>query len=58
MEAISVDYGAVLGGSAVDPQMEEDDLRVVPISTVKYVVKRFVGSLVNGISIGSFISAS
>jgi hypothetical protein len=45
MEAISVDYGAVLAGSAVDPQIEEDDLIVVPISTAKYLVKRFVGFL-------------
>ena len=59
MEPISVDYAAVLAGSAVDLQIEEDDVIVVPISTAKYLVKRFVGSLVDGgISIGSFIHGS
>jgi polysaccharide biosynthesis/export protein len=54
IEAISVDYSAVLAGSAVDPQIEEDDVIIVPMSTTKYLIKRFVGSLVSGISIGAF----
>jgi polysaccharide biosynthesis/export protein len=58
MEPISVDYSAVLAGSAPDLQIEEDDVIVVPISSAKYFVKRFIGSLVNGISIGSFIHGS
>ena len=59
MEPVSVDYSAVLAGSAVDPQIEEDDVIVVPISAVKYFVKRFVGSIVDGgISMGSFIHGS
>jgi hypothetical protein len=58
MEAISVDYSAVLAGSAVDPQIEEDDVIIVPMSTAKYLVKRFVGSLIGGVSIGSFIAGS
>jgi polysaccharide biosynthesis/export protein len=58
MEAISVDYAAVQAGSAVDPQIEQDDVIVVPMSTAKYFIKRFVGSLINGISIGSFIAGS
>jgi protein involved in polysaccharide export with SLBB domain len=58
MEAISVDYAAVLAGSAVEPQIEEDDVVVVPLSTTKYLIKRFVGSLVNGVSIGPFIAGS
>jgi polysaccharide export outer membrane protein len=58
MEAISVDYAAVQAGSAADPQIEEDDVIVVPMSTVKYFVKRFVGSLISGVSIGSFIAGS
>lgn len=53
MEPISVDYSAILTGSTVDPQIEEDDVIVVPMSTTKYLIKRFVGSLVNGVSIGS-----
>jgi hypothetical protein len=58
MEAIAVDYSAVLAGSTVDPQIEEDDVIVVPMSTTKYFIKRFVGSLVNGVTIGSFIAGS
>jgi len=58
MEPISVDYTAVLAGSAADPQIEEDDVIVVPMSSTKYFVKRFIGSLVGGISLGSFIHGS
>jgi hypothetical protein len=58
MEPISVDYAAVVAGSAVDPQIEEDDVIVVPMSSTKYFVKRFIGSLINGVSIGSFIAGS
>jgi polysaccharide export outer membrane protein len=58
MEPISVDYAAVLAGSAPDLQIEEDDVIVVPMSTAKYFVKRFIGSLVDGISIGSFVHGS
>jgi polysaccharide export outer membrane protein len=58
MEPISIDYAAVLAGSAVDPQIEEDDVIVVPMSSTKYFVKRFIGSLVGGISLGSFIHGS
>jgi hypothetical protein len=58
MEVTSVDYSAVLAGSAADPQIEEDDVIVIPMSTVKYFVKGFVGSLINGVSIGSFIAGS
>ena len=58
MEPISVDYSAVLVGSAPDLQIEEDDVIIVPISTAKYFVKRFIGSLVDGISIGSFVHGS
>jgi hypothetical protein len=58
MEPISVDYAAVLAGSAAEPQIEEDDVIVVPMSSTKYFVKRFIGSLVGGISLGSFIHGS
>ena len=57
MEAISVNYDAVLAGSTVDPQIEEDDVIIVPMSAAKYFVKRFIGSLVDGISIGSFVGS-
>jgi hypothetical protein len=37
-----VDYYVVMTGSVVDPQIE-DDVIVVPMSTTKYIIKRFVG---------------
>lgn len=56
MAPISVNYDAIQAGSAIDPQIEADDVIVVPISTAKYFIKRFVGQLVaGGISMGSFI---
>lgn len=58
MEAISVDYAAVLSGSVVDPQVQQDDVIIVPMSTVKYLVRRFIGNLINGVSIGSLVAGS
>src|SRR5438445_9329965 len=46
MEPMSVDYSALLAGSAVDPQIEEDDVIVGPMSTAKYLVTGFIGSFV------------
>jgi len=58
MANIAVDLDAILAGSAVDPLIEADDVIVVPMSTAKYLVKRFVGTIVQGISIGSSIGGS
>jgi polysaccharide export outer membrane protein len=58
MQSISVDYAAIVAGSAVDPQIEQDDVIVVPMNTVKYLVKRFIGNLVGGVSIGSLVAGS
>ena len=58
MEPISVDYSALMAGSASDPGVQPDDVIVVPISTAKYLVKRFVGSLLDGISIGSIAAGT
>jgi polysaccharide export outer membrane protein len=58
MEPMSVDYAAVMSGSVPDPLIEEDDVIVVPMSSAKYFVRRFIGSLVDGISIGSFVHGS
>lgn len=59
MEPIPVDLAAVLGGSAADPQIEADDVIVVPMSGFKYFVRRFVGEIVGGgLSIGSFVGGS
>jgi polysaccharide biosynthesis/export protein len=54
MANIAVDLDDVFAGSAVDPLIEADDVIVVPMSTGKYLVKRFVGTMVHGISVGSF----
>ena len=56
MQPIEIDLDAVFAGSVNDPQIEADDVIVVPISSGKYFVKRFVGQIIGGgISLGSFI---
>jgi polysaccharide export outer membrane protein len=50
-DPIAVNVNGIWAGSAVDPQIEADDVIVVPISGVKYFVKRFVGTIVSGFSI-------
>ena len=54
MENISLDLDAILTGSAADPQIEADDVIVVPISGARYFVKRFIGQLfsIGGIAPG------
>lgn len=59
MQPIALDLDDVLAGTTADPQIEADDVIVVPISSGKYFVKRFVGQLVGGgISLGSFMGGS
>jgi polysaccharide export outer membrane protein len=58
MQTIALNLNDVLSGSVADPQIQPDDVIVVPVSTAKYIVKRFIGSLVSGVSIGSFIAGS
>jgi polysaccharide biosynthesis/export protein len=58
MEAIPVDYDAVLAGSRADPQIEPDDVIIVPMSGAKYLVRRFIGNLIGGVSIGTLISGT
>jgi len=58
MVPIAVDYDAVIGGSAPDPQILADDVILVPTSSAKWLVKRFVGSLIGGIGIESLIHGS
>jgi polysaccharide export outer membrane protein len=58
MKPITVDIDNIMAGIAVEPQIQADDVIVVPISGPKYFFKRFVGTMVTGgISIGSFIPA-
>jgi polysaccharide export outer membrane protein len=58
MQTIALNLNDVMNGSVPDPQIQPDDVIVVPTSAAKYIVKRFIGSLVGGISIGSLISSS
>jgi protein involved in polysaccharide export with SLBB domain len=58
VQTIALNLSDVMNGSVPDPQIQPDDVIVVPISTPKYIVKRFIGSLVGGISIGSLIHGS
>lgn len=54
-QPVSVDFGAVLAGSVVDPPIEADDVIVVPVSTVKYVWHKYVFQILfGGVNIRSF----
>jgi polysaccharide export outer membrane protein len=53
-EKIPVNLGEILAGKQSDPQIEADDVIVVPISTAKFIVERFLGRIGLG-SIPSFV---
>ena len=55
VDTLAFDLNDIMAGAASDPQLEADDVIILPVSTAKYVVKRFVGTLLGGISIGSFM---
>jgi polysaccharide biosynthesis/export protein len=44
-EPINVDLNEVLAGSVIDPQIEADDVILVPINTAKYVYHKVVGQI-------------
>ena len=44
-EKIPVDLGEILEGRGNDPRIQADDVIVVPISTAKYIVERFLGRI-------------
>jgi polysaccharide biosynthesis/export protein len=58
METISVDLNTVMAGTTTDPQVQPDDVILVPMSGFKYFVKRFIGTIVSGVSLGSFAGGS
>jgi polysaccharide export outer membrane protein len=58
VETIPIDLSSVMSGSAPDPQVEPDDVIVVPMSSVKYFVKRFVGTIISGVSVGALVGGS
>jgi polysaccharide export outer membrane protein len=55
METIPVNIDEVLARKRPDLQVQPDDVIVVPMSSAKYFVKRFVGSLISGVSVGQAI---
>lgn len=55
VQTIALNLAAVMNGSVADPQVQPDDVIVVPMSTAKFIVKRFIGTLVGGVSMSSFI---
>jgi polysaccharide export outer membrane protein len=44
-DKIPVDMSEIWAGRAIDPQIEADDVIVVPMSMPKYLVRRFLGSI-------------
>jgi polysaccharide export outer membrane protein len=58
MQTIPVNLDDVMAGAAADPQVQPDDVILVPMSGFKYFVKRFVGTIVSGVSIGGFAGGS
>jgi polysaccharide export outer membrane protein len=55
VQTIALDLTAVMSGSIADPQIRPDDVIVVPMNTAKFIVKRFVGTLLGGVSFGQFV---
>jgi polysaccharide biosynthesis/export protein len=54
VQMIALNLTEVMSGSIADPQIQPDDVIVVPMSTPKFIVQRFVGTLVGGMSIGQY----
>ena len=48
VQSIPVDLDDVIAGKAPDPQVQPDDTIVVPVSSTKYFIKRYVGILFSG----------
>jgi polysaccharide export outer membrane protein len=44
-EKIAVDLKEILAGNAHDPHIEPEDVIIVPMSTAKYIVERFLGRI-------------
>jgi len=44
-ERIPVNLRDILDGRTTDPPIEADDVIVVPMSTAKYIVERFIGTI-------------
>jgi polysaccharide export outer membrane protein len=58
METITVNLDNVLAGTTADPAVQPDDVILVPMSSFKYFVKRFIGTIISGVSVGSVAGGS
>jgi polysaccharide export outer membrane protein len=58
VETIPINLNAVMSGGSADPLIEADDVIIVSTSTMKYLVKRFVGTIISGVSVGAFMGGS
>jgi polysaccharide export outer membrane protein len=59
IEPIKIDLNGVLAGSTIDPQIEADDVIVVPINSLKYAYHRVFGQLLGwGTSVVSAAAVS
>jgi len=54
-ETIPVDLEEIIAGDLADLPIEADDVIIVPISSGKWFVKRFVGRLISGFSLSPFM---
>jgi len=45
VDAIPANLNEILAGNAADPQIEPDDTIVIPVSSTKFFIKRFVGQI-------------
>lgn len=50
VETITVDLENVMAQKSTDPKVQPDDVIVVPMSSLKFFVKRFVGTIFSGTS--------
>lgn len=56
LQTLSFDLDAISTGTTADPQIEADDVIVVPVSTAKYLWNRYLYSIVlGGVSIKSMV---
>ena len=52
---VSVNLNTIRAGKAIDPNIEAEDVIVVPVSGIKYLAKRFVGGMISGFSLHSLL---
>lgn len=56
VETLLANLDEIRAGKGVDPQIEAEDVIIVPTSTAKFLVKRFIsGSLISGFSLSHFL---